>query len=136
MALKSQGILLKRGDGGNPETFTAIAEVVDFNGPDGRAREIDVTHLASTAREVIVGLKDEGSFAFNGNLVPSDAAQTGLRTDRDGQVLRNFELHLSDNPATVLSFAAYVQQFAISAGVDDTVTVAVTLRISGVVTWG
>jgi len=135
MALKSQGITLARGDGGNPETFTAIAEITDFTGPGGQANEIDVTHLTSTGKEFLMGLKDEGTFTFNGNLVPSDAAQTGLRTDRDNQTKRNFKLTLTDNPATVLTFAAFVQGFSISAGVDDKINLDVTLRISGAVTW-
>lgn len=134
-ALKTQGVQLKRGNGGSPETFTLIGEVTKFDGPGGSANEIDATSLDSTAKEWLMGLQDEGEFTFEANCVPSNAQQAGLRTDRAAATLRNFKLLLTDVGPTTLSFAAYVKEYKISGGVDDKITLNVTLRISGAVTW-
>ncbi len=135
LALKSEGVILKRGDGAASEIFTAVAEIIDFDGPGGQAAVIDVTHLTSVAKEKLIGLPDEGQFSFNANLVPGDTPQAALRTDRDAGTLRNFTLTLTDSPATVLSFAAFVLEFRIAAGVDAKISVAITMEISGAVTW-
>lgn len=134
-SLNSQGVLLKRGDGASPEVFTTIGEAKSIQGPGGSATEIDITNLSSTAKEIQPGLKDEGQITLELNLDTSDAQQTGLRTDRDNQTLRNFTLTLTDSPATVLSFSAYVLGFSIAAAVDDIISASVTLRVSGAVTW-
>lgn len=134
-AIESQGTLIQRGDGQPTEGFTTIAEITDFDGPGGSASEIDATSLDSTAREFLVGLKDEGQFTFNCNLVPSDTQQQGLRSDRDNRTLRNFKIILTDAANTTLTFAAYVMGFSISGSVDAKVDASITLRISGPVTW-
>lgn len=134
-AIETQGVQIQRGNGAASEIFTTIAEITDFDGPGGSASEIDTTSLDSTAREFLMGLKDEGQFTFNCNLVPSDTAQTGLRTDRDNRTLRNFKVILTDASSTTLTFSAYVMGFSISGAVDDKIGASVTLRISGAVTW-
>lgn len=134
-AIETQGTELKRGDGATPEVFTTVGEVVSFTGPGGSASVIDVTHLLSTAREKRMGLPDEGQFTFEVNLIPSDTAQIGLRTDRAARTLRNFQLVLTDVATTTLSFAAYVTGFSLSGGVDNVTKASVTLEISGAVTW-
>lgn len=128
MALKTQGIIFKRNG-------SEVAEISGFNGPDGEAAEIDVTHLRSTAKEYLQGLADEGNISFTGFLKPSDSAQAGLRTDRDAQVANTYSITLTDSPATVLTFSAFVKQFAISAQPDGAVALNVSLRITGPVTW-
>ena len=134
-ALVTEGVILKRGDGGGPEVFTAVAEVVDFDGPGGSATVIEATHLGSTAKDKLMGLPDEGQFSFSANLIPSDAEQTGLRTDRTNRTKRNFELLLTDAGPTKLSFAAFVLEFRIAGAVDDKISVNITLEITGAVTW-
>jgi hypothetical protein len=134
-AIEAQGVVLQRGDGGNPETFTAVAEITDFDGPGGSASVIDVTSLESTAKEKLMGLMDEGQFTFSANLVPGDAGQSGLRADRKNRALRNFKLILTDDAATTLSFSAFVLGFAISGSVEDKVSAKITLEISGEVVW-
>jgi len=134
-ALETQGVVFKRGDGGGPEVFTAVGEVNSFDGPGGAATIIDATHLASTAREKIMGLPDEGQFSMELNLDPSDTQQIGLKDDRAARTKRNFELLLTDSPATKLSFAGFVMEFRISGGVDDKINASVTIEITGAVTW-
>lgn len=133
--IESQGMALARGDAATPtEAFTAIPQIITLDGPDGSASEIDITTLDSTAREFAMGLKDSGSISCEAVYDPDNAQHQGLRTDWNGRTLRNFELTLTNNPATVWSFAAYVQTFSVTAGVDDVVRLNFALRISGDVT--
>lgn len=134
-ALHSQTVALKRGNGATPEVFTLIGEITDITGPGGAASEIDVTHLQSTAKEIVLGLPDEGEVQLKLNMVPSDAQQTGLRNDRAAGTLRNFKLVLSDVGLTTASFAAYVKTYSVAAGVDKKIELSLTLRVSGLVTW-
>lgn len=133
-ALETQGVMLEIGDGGTPETFVEVGEITDFTGPGGSASVIDVTHLKSTAKEKRMGLPDEGQFTFNVNLVPSDNGQRHVFKSRKDRRLTNFKLTLTDAPATVLSFAAFVLEFSLSGAVDDKIPAAITLEISGPVT--
>lgn len=133
-ALETQGVLIKRGDGASPEVFTTIPEIVSFDGPGGSASEIDVSDLASSAREFRMGLKDEGDFSFEMMYLPNNAQHGGLQTDRTNRTLRNFTITLTDSPQSVMSFSAYVREFSVSGGVDDVIRASVTLRISGAVT--
>ena len=128
MALKSQGVILKRAG-------VAVAQISGFTGPDGEATEIDVTHLGSTAKEYLQGLPDEGNITFTGFLDPDDTAQVGLRTDRDAQVANTYSLTLTDSPATVLTFSAFVKQFALAGAPDGAITLNLSMRITGPVTW-
>lgn len=134
-ALETQGVRLQRGDGGSPEVFGDIGEVVSFRGPGGSARVIDVTHLMSTAKEKRMGLPDEGQFTFDVNYVPSDPGQVGLRNDRINRTQRNFQIRLTDAGPTIGSFAGFVLEFSISGGVDDKINGSVTIEITGPVTW-
>lgn len=134
-ALGTQGVVLKRGDGGSPEIFTSVSEIAGFDGPDGTASEIDITHLSSAGKEYLIGLKDEGRITFDLNFVPTDAQQIGLRTDRSNRTKRNFRLELTDAGPTKLNFAAFVMGFSISGRPDDKISARVTLRITGDVTY-
>lgn len=134
-AIETQGTLIQRENNGSPSTYTTIGEIVSFNGPGGSASIIDVTSLDSEAKEKLIGLKDEGQFTLECNLVPDDAGQTGLRSDRDNRTKRGFRVILTDDSQTTLIFQAYVLGFSIGGGVDDKVSLSITLEITGQVTW-
>src|SRR5262245_17245388 len=126
------GIVLKRGNGGSPEVFSAVGEISGFDGPGGSANEIDVSHFTSSAKEYIIGLKDEGEITFDMNFVPTDPGQSGLWGDRDTRAKRNFTLTFSDL-THVMTFTAYVRTLRLTGRTDDAVRGALTLRITGAV---
>ncbi len=130
-ALETQGMVIKIGDGGGTEVFTAIPEIVSFSGPGGSANVIDATNLSSTAKEKRMGLADEGQLQFTIRYVPANAQHAQLRTDRAARTLRNFKLEFTDSPVTVWDFSAYVTSFTVSGGVDALVEAQVSLEISG-----
>jgi len=135
-AVSAFGTLLKIGDGGEPETFTTIAEVTDISGPSLSADTIDVTSHDSPGgyREFIQGLKDAGEVTFTINFIPTEAthdASTGLLKDYNDGTLRNFQLVFPDPGNTTWSFAAVVTGFEPSEPTDDKLSADVTLKISG-----
>ena len=113
---------------------TAIAECVDFDGPNTTRGEIDITHLKSTAREYKAALQDRGQFTFNCNLVPSDSGQRKIWAGLANPNALSFTVQYSDDDTTTLNFDALVQNFSISGATDSVVRGAVTLRITGDVT--
>ena len=134
-AIVSEGVLIQRGNGATPEVFTTIGEITDFDGPGGSASVIDTTSLESIAKEKLIGLPDEGQFSFNVNWLAADPGQTGLRADRQNRTKRNIKVIFTDAGNTEASFAAYVLSFSVSGAVDDKVSGAISLEITGLVDW-
>lgn len=115
-----------------PKDWTAVGEVIDFDGPGGSASVIDATHLTSTAREKLMGIPDEGQFSFSLNRVFSDTGQEACLAARAARTERNFKVTYTDD--TVQTFAGYVLQFSTTGGVDDKVNGSITVEITGSVT--
>lgn len=140
-ATSTKNVKLQRGDGATSETFTTIAEVINFKGPSEKAAALDATSFDSAAMEYIAGLADNGEFTAEVLFVGPDAQQQGLRTDLRNGTKRNFKLILNDQPVggvqpTSVAFTAIVTAAPeIGGGVNQVVKGSVTLRITGVATW-
>lgn len=113
-----------------------IGGVISFSGFDGEASDIDITTLASTAKEFRQGLQDYGNFSMEMFYDPNDLGQLELQTQKAAQATVTFVLTLPDdvvkNKAT---FSAYVKSISIAGGVDDVARGTVNLKISGNVVW-
>lgn len=138
LALSAYGTLLKRGDGGSPETFTTVPEVRSISGPSTETDEAEVTTHSSAAagayREFILTLIDAGSIEFDINYVPTDVVQQGVRSDFTNRTKRNWQLVLPGSVQTI-SFTGYVKTFSLDFPVDDAVTAKVSIRLTGAVTF-
>ena len=120
-------------------TMAAIGEVAGFNGPNGAANVIDVTHLASTAKEKLIGIRDEGQVSldiiYDTN---ATAFHTAMRIDRQARTRRIYDITMTDN-GTLFSqpsahyFDAYITNFSITGAVDDVVKGSITLEITSAV---
>jgi hypothetical protein len=137
-AIHGYGTLLKRGNGAATEVFTAIAEVLDIDGPDMSLDTADVTHQESGGWDEHVGLLLRGGeVTFDLNFLPGSAshnAVAGLLQDFKNRTLRNLQLVFPSTPAKTWKFSALVMKFKPSAPVNDRLMASVTLKISGVVT--
>lgn len=137
-AISAYGTLLKRGDGGSPETFTTVPEVRSISGPSMETDEADVTTHSSAAsgafREFILTLIDAGSVEFDINYVPSDPVHIGLRNDFLNRTKRNWQLVLPGAVQTI-SFAGYVKTIPFEFPVDNAVTQKLTIRCTGAPTF-
>src|SRR3954466_4489659 len=133
-AIETQGFTFEiAADDGSPITYTAVGEVVSFNGFDGKAAEIDVTHLQSTAKEFLMGLQDFGSFSIEVSYLPADAGQVAMRAAKASRDRQIFRCTFSDSSTAV--FNGYVLSNPVSGGVDAKVNGSFDIRITGSVTF-
>lgn len=116
-----------------------VGEVTDFSGPGGQASVIDVTNLGSTAKEKLVGLRDEGQVSMTLNLSFSDAGQTALRADRASRTKRKCVIKFNDSATdaarTKAIFDGYCMGFSITGAVDNKVSANAVIEITGAVTY-
>lgn len=112
---------------------TTVGGVTSFSGPSGSAADIDVTTLASTAKEFRQGLKDLGEISFNLIRDPANAGQLAMQTALDGQLVREVIITLISGD--ILTFSAYVKGITTEAAADGVVTGVATLRITGDAVW-
>lgn len=118
-----------------PGTYNVFAERVGISGPSLEADQLDATHMDSSNgwREFIGGLKDGGELSLEANWIPDDATQNtagvlGLFVSQD---LKNWQLKLPTTPAIEWILPARVSGFEPDMPIDDKMTLAITLKISG-----
>jgi hypothetical protein len=133
--LESQGATLAISVGTSPTSFTTIANVIDISGPGGSASVIDITNLASVAREKRMGLPDEGQVTFNVQLDPDNATHQAVRDARKNRTECQFRVTLTDSTPTTLTFNGFVLNFSVSLAVDDVVKASITIEVNGAVAW-
>lgn len=117
-----------------PVTWTEISNIKDFKPSGSTATEIDVTDLASTAKEFATGLRDNGSFSMSIFVVPTDAGQAAVKTKFDSSLAGTFKLTTPD--AKTYTFNAQVKSFPTigDGSVDAVITGSIELRLSGAIT--
>jgi len=122
-------------------TSTFIGEITDFTGPGGAAQVIDVTSLQSTAKEKLVGLRDEGQLSLTMNFNATDDGQTKLLADRAARQQRKYAIvftDLSSGSSAYPSwcyFNGYAMQYSVSGAVDNKVTANAVIEINGPVVY-
>lgn len=121
-------------------TPIVIAGVKSVSGiGSGKASEIDVTTLASTAKEFRMGLQDFGTVTLNINWNLDDAGQIALYNAMDGQIPQQFIVTLpATNPTVtknVWTAVVYVLSMEVSADADSVAMGTVTLRVTGEPAW-
>ncbi|MDX3235651.1 phage tail tube protein [Streptomyces sp. ME03-5709C] len=125
------GTQLKRGDGGGPEAFTAIANATGISGPGLSRETIDVTAHDSPDQwmEFVGGLKDGGEVSLDVNYDPSE--HDALVADFDDEEPRNYQLVFPDPDETTWTFAAILTGFEPDAPYDDKLSASLTFKVSG-----
>jgi predicted secreted protein len=139
MSFSSFGIALKRGNGGTPETFEAVAEVKDIKPFKLKAETKETTHHGSAGgwRTFKATLIEGGECTFKINFLPDDTTHSfaaGLAADLMNRQQRNYQIILPDTTTTGYQFAAIVTQFDPDGPVDGLLETDVTLKITGAVT--
>lgn len=112
-----------------------IGGIVSISGiGNGSATEIDVTTLASSAKEYRQGLKDNGSVTFELIRDEDDAGQVELREMEDAQATREFVITLPSSTLNVLTFDGFVTSLTTDIGADDVARGSCTVKITGAIT--
>lgn len=123
-------------------SMNPIGEIVSFSGPSGAAAVIDITHLGSTAKEKLIGIRDEGNLTLEVNWNnTATALHRTLKDDRAAREKRTFDIKLTDDvegsttQPTAMFFDAYVSGVSLTGAVDDVIKGSITLEISTEVRW-
>lgn len=132
-AVPAQGTKFYVAADGSPPSFSAIPEIRTIGGPDGSAPTIDVTDLDSTAREYLLGLKDEGAFSLSIMYRPDNAVHAQLRAAWAARSLMQFRVDFADTGTTRWEFDGYVTGFSQNAAVDTVVEATVGIKITGAI---
>jgi hypothetical protein len=104
--------------------------------PGGQKSELEVTNLASTSKEFIAGLRDNGQATVGFDVDQDDQGQMVLRSSfaASGSVASPFVLTLPNGKTR--SFNAFCMNYGeTQVGVDQVFTGSATLRITGDVTF-
>lgn len=118
------------------EIFTSIVGARNISGPSFSQEEIDITNhsSASAYRERLPSFKSGGEVSCDLLYNPADVTHEALFTDFENRSLRNFKMIYTDAGALEHAFAAYVMGMEIQAPIDNALTVAVKLVVTGPVT--
>jgi len=129
--IDGRGTTLQRGDGADPEVFTAIANVTSIEGPQMERETIDVTahDTPNGWMEFVGGLKDAGEVELEINYDPAE--HDALVADFDDEEPRNYRLVFPDSAATTWQFKAILTEFSVEAPYDDKLVANVTFKVTG-----
>lgn len=120
-------------------TYTAVINVntINFTGRD--AEEIDFTHLTSDGgfRELQQGFKDPGQIEFQAQFDPASATHNASTNGIEGLLNSgvNRAWRINYVPKSLRhAGTGFIKASNISVGVDNAVTMDVTIRVSGATT--
>lgn len=133
-AIAGVGAQFKRGNGGSPEAFAAIAEINSIAGPTMTRGQIDVTSLDSSGgyREYIAGFRDGGELTLNMNFTRD--GYIALQSDFESDSARNYQIVLPDTGNTTFDFAGLVMGIPLDVPTDGKITCTCTIKLTGAVT--
>lgn len=137
-AVAGYGAKIRIGDGGAPETFTDIPEVMDIEGPGIELETADVTSHGSAvdgfAREFIPTLMTVKECTFDINYLSGNATHIALRTVASNRTRRNFR-RINSTATQTISFAGFITEMTFKDPVDDAVKASITITPTGVLTF-
>ena len=119
-------------------TFNSIVVggVTSVSFGDGTATDIDITTLASTAKEFRQGLQDFGDCTIELLRDPDDAGQVDLLAQKALQASQTVEVKYNDaSTLDAATFTAYVKSLSTVTNADGVLTGTATLKITGNVVW-
>ena len=121
------------GDGGDPETFTAVSEVVSITPPGYSRDAVEATHLQSTDgfKEFVEGMKETTDVELTLNWVPSatDAMITAFLASA-----QNYKITAPNGVSVTVTgfFTGYTPAELTPDGKQEATA---TLKVTGKPTW-
>ena len=113
-----------------------VGGIKSFSGMDGEASDIDISTLASSAKEYRQGLQDFGNFSVELFRDPDDAGQAEMLDARAKQDTRVFVLTTpSGGTLTTATFSGYVKSMSTDGSVDGVLEGTCNIKITGAVVW-
>lgn len=129
------GTQLKRGDGGDPQVFTALASISDLSGPSIERKTYDTSAHDSPDQheEHIPGFKSGGEVSADINYNPT--VHNTLLGDFDDTAPRSYQMVFPSTPPATCTFKATLTKFEATAPADNKLTAKITLKVSGKPVW-
>jgi len=133
-ANSNYGTLLKIGDGGAPETFAVVGEIVNIDPPELVNEAVEATnHSSGGWREFVSsGLKELTEFTATINFV--DAKVSALYNLLVAGTVKNYMIEFPDDGSTTWTFAALVvsvKPLGADAGSPETLQMEVKFQPTG-----
>lgn len=130
------GVMLQRDAGGSPSSYSDVGEVIDPGSLTSSRDTVDATHTGSTNRfrQFIGGLRDGGELSFTIAMVPEGSAYAAMWTDLKNNSAVGYRWAIP-NAAGTANYFWYFNGFVTSIGsaapLEDRMTAAVTIKITG-----
>lgn len=128
--LDAQGTVVTFHDG---TAAQVVGGVVSFSFGDGAATDIDITTLASTAKEFRQGLQDFGDCTLELKRDPADVGQAAMEAAKAAQATRAVTITLPGG--AVATFNGYVKSLSTTGGVDDVANGTASMKVTGSIVW-
>ena len=129
MAVRAHGTLFQIGDGGDPEVFTTIAEVLDIEDA-GSSFEVEAFRGDGDGFPAVVPSETQpGEIEFDINYTRA-SSQVALRDAHLDQSPRSLRLVFPTSPAETVTFRGYITGFAFSAPVEGIMRASVTITMA------
>lgn len=114
-------------------SLTQLSEVLSVALPNPQIEDVEATHMASTAREFIAGLRDYGEGDVEMNYIPGSATDVLIRAAVVDGVTRSFKsvLKLADLSYWKIEGDCIVKGYVRNAPIDDRLTATMTVRFTG-----
>lgn len=114
-------------------TYSTIGNARKISGLDGSSPEIDITNLASTFEEFLLGLPVGGGLSIDLDLDNADAGQAAARAAQQANppLKKGFKVILPAGTTPTISFNAFVKKFSVDLNTNDAARASIDLRITG-----
>ncbi len=131
LIIDAQNLIITVSDGEEIPDYKTIGQVVSFQGVDGEAPDIDVTHFGSEGyKEYLIGLANDGPFNMNMIWDSQDEGQAELLDMSEARETR--ELIVTFLSGHTLTFNAYVKSLSHGSGsVDSRIDRVCNMMITG-----
>ena len=114
-------------------SLTQLDEVLSVALPNPQIADVEATHMGSTAREFIAGLKDYGDGTVEMNYIPGSATDVLIRAAVADGVTRSFKtvLPVADGSTWEITGECIVKGYERSDPIDNRMTATMTVRFTG-----
>jgi hypothetical protein len=115
------------------QTMAVLGNIKDFNIDPDQANEIDVTNLASTRKEYLLGLAGSWAMTCAMDMDTTDTGQTELNKAQNDGLSRVFTVTLAS--AKVFAGVGFVKSFSAAGSADSVVGGSLHVRGTGQPSW-
>lgn len=119
---------------GSPTSYLVIGNAKSFTAMDGTNQEVDATNFASTAKEFLMDITDNGTVQFEVDTDFGNVGQAAAVAAKEAvpPTLCSFQVALPSSMTTpTLTFDGYVKKFNVSGQVGQIVKSMIEIRVTG-----